>query len=397
LRVPDGEPGYENGDVVLTEEVSSPSYAACLDWMRDLPDGRAVSFDIWARGNFTRRLIYNREQGVTPLLVQASSVGQIRWAYRRLALLGVPVEFLYTGPISAPQRVAHLYPFDSPIDCGWGYIAALGDPALIRDRRWFLVIGTSRLMPEEIPTWLVEEASGAFLRGDVFVSPSELIGMSPDRPADGLTALSDVTGGVSISPELGPALAALDLEMPFVDGLTPADFDRLLTDFGEALEDFRAAFRELMSHYHESESAAKAAISQLRDEVEILAHSARAQRFRDFVARCRGKVRTIPTLVGVLTAVGAGLSGDPFTGAAATLTAGGILWDIWKQARALQPNLSGYRLRLFWQLGVHRARGGSKARLGEYPKKLPTEPEELGPYHWLCPPSNGMLFAAVKK
>src|SRR6266849_1093649 len=116
-----------------------PTYAMVLDWMRSSP-GRAVSFDIWARGNYTRHVIHSMHRNSAPLIVPFRWVDEMRWAYRRLALLGVPIEFVYMGGVSPPQRILHLYPADGVVnEGGWGYGAALGDVVQIRGKRWFEV------------------------------------------------------------------------------------------------------------------------------------------------------------------------------------------------------------------------------------------------------------------
>ena len=63
-----------------------------IDWMKELKSGRAVSFDIWARGNYMKRIIDHSRRGIPPLIVPFRKVSEMRWAYRRLALIGLPVE-----------------------------------------------------------------------------------------------------------------------------------------------------------------------------------------------------------------------------------------------------------------------------------------------------------------
>jgi hypothetical protein len=70
---------YENAKVILLQDVSPPSYQNVLDWMKITKD-RHVAFDFWARGNYTRRLIYQRNQGTPPLLVRVSRLDEIQWA-----------------------------------------------------------------------------------------------------------------------------------------------------------------------------------------------------------------------------------------------------------------------------------------------------------------------------
>lgn len=69
------------------ERLLPPRYDFALDWMT-ATEGRAVSLDIWARGNYTRRLIHHHQTGTVPLVVPIRSVEQMRWAYRRLGETG---------------------------------------------------------------------------------------------------------------------------------------------------------------------------------------------------------------------------------------------------------------------------------------------------------------------
>lgn len=123
----------------LAEQVRKPSYEFCLDWMQGT-SGPHASYDMWARGNFTRRLLHHRTARVHPLVVQVANVAEMRWAYRRLALLRCPIDFIYTGPLQPVGRILHLFPWDSTHDCGWGYVAAL-DPVVVKGRKWFTVLG----------------------------------------------------------------------------------------------------------------------------------------------------------------------------------------------------------------------------------------------------------------
>jgi len=148
---------YDNRVFTLSDPVEAPSYDKVLNWMLAI-SGRAASFDIWARGNFTRRLIYNRQNGIQPIMVAAETVDQMRWAHRRLSLVGYPVDFIYTGRLSAPQKILHLHPYDGVHDSGWGYIGATGTVTSINEQRWFPITGTSRLMPEKIMDWVLNEA-----------------------------------------------------------------------------------------------------------------------------------------------------------------------------------------------------------------------------------------------
>src|SRR6185295_4345535 len=90
-------------------------------------DGRCLLLDLWARGNYVRRLLFNRSDGIRPLLVQVSTIEEVRWSHRRLALLGLPVEFLWSGGLTPLGKVIHVgrRKGDDAWDAGWGYVFTL--------------------------------------------------------------------------------------------------------------------------------------------------------------------------------------------------------------------------------------------------------------------------------
>lgn len=276
---------YENRAFTLSDSVEAPSYDKILDWMLGI-SGRAASFDIWARGNFTRRLIYNRQNNIQPIIVAANTVDQMRWAFRRLSLVGYPVDFVYTGRLSAPQRILHLHPCDGVHDSGWGFMAALGSVASINDRRWFPIAGTSRLMPEKILDWVVNEASAPFSSGRIFVAPSELIGLPQSVEPNELNGIAEVTNGVPAINDVDASAALFDLEIPFIDGMAPDDFQSFLADHQDELSEFQSAFSAVMRGVNDVDDAKR----RLAAEVGGLTRSAKHQQFRTFISKCKGSL-----------------------------------------------------------------------------------------------------------
>lgn len=244
LHMEDQERGHENASYDLHMPVQAPSYNVCLDWMNELPGPCAVTFDFWSRGNFTRRLIYNRNVGVRPILVSVATAGQIRWAYRRLALAGLPVDFIYCGSLGTPQWVHHCQPLDVIHDSGWGYLAFPG--TILRSpsaRRWWLVLGYARLMPESVTRWIFEEGGQAFFNGRVYVAPAELIGLERAVRSQQSEGLAQTVNGATVGENADPAMAILDIELPWIDGMSPPDFEKLLVEHQEELKEFQISFR----------------------------------------------------------------------------------------------------------------------------------------------------------
>jgi hypothetical protein len=387
-------------DIPLTiaAEVEEPSYEACLGWMKELADERAITLDFWSRGNFVRRMLCHRNAGVEPLLVPASSPDQMRWAFRRLALLGVPVEFVYTGPMSEPRWVKHWHPLDIPIDSGWGYIVFAGTVVKSpSDRLWWPVLGFASLMPPSIPSWLAEEVPNSFLAGRVLVAPAELIGISPRGPMPEIDALAEVVRGVPTSQSADAATAILDLELPWIDGMSPGDFETLLADHEDELAEFHAAFRSLMAGNDGSLSSVRDAQERFRSAVTELHQSRRLAQFRAVVAKCKGSLASFPIAMGVLAAAGSVYAQDPFAGAAVIGAAGKALRELWTQARTEAQAATRSPLRLLFSLGVEKARFQSRRQSVRFSPVPLLQPTELTPCHWLCPPSGAGLRVAMPK
>jgi hypothetical protein len=390
---------YESERLDLSGVVDRPSYQVCIEWMKELPEARPETFDFWARGNFVRHLLYHRRGGSQPIFVEAGNPEEMRWVYRRLALAGVALELIYTGPLSKPQWIKHWQPLDDVvIDCGWGYIAFAG--TIVRSpsgRRYWPVLGYASLMPAEILQWLAEEAEQAFTSGRLFIAPAELIGLNRAPRVQHLRGLADMVDGGAVAESVDAALAGIELEIPWIDGMGSADFEKLLQDHRQELQEFQTAFRSLVAGYHASEADADLARRRVSDAVSELMRSSRHAAFRVFVNKCKGTLSTFPAAMGVLGAAGAAYSHDPFAGAAVVAAAGKVLRDLWRQSRSEARASSSSPYRVLLQLGMQKARfvsgpPGSGAGRGTHKRSA-----KLGPYHWLCPPTCGVRAAVVKK
>jgi hypothetical protein len=387
--------------VTLSTPVDVPSYDACIGWMRDLPQDRAITLDFWARGNFVRRVLHQRANDISPFLVPASHPTQMRWAFRRLALAGVPVDFVYTGPLSESRLVQHWHPLDIPIDSGWGYVVAAGTVVESKtDRSFWPVLGEAALMPDSVLQWLAEEVPNSFTAGRAFVAPAKLIGIESGAGARELDALADLTSAVPRSDVPDEAMAILDLEIPWIDGMSPSDFDKLLSDYRDDLTEFQSAFRILVSGYHASQTDFTATQARVRDAIDELYRSARREQFRSVVTKCKGQLSSFSLAMGVLAAAGAAYARDPFAGAAVIGTAGKVLRDLWNESRADVRSASRNPLRLLFKLGGEKPRLSAKSRPLSRVRPAPlVRPAELAltPYHWLCPPSGaGLRFLRFK-
>lgn len=379
----------------LGTDLGPPTYSDLVGWMRRLPEAElgGMALDIWARGNFTRRLVHHRNNGVRPVLLTASHASQMRWAYRRLALAGVPVDFIYTGPMPTPRWRVTWMPMDLEFSCGHGYFVAAASAVVDRlGDRWWPLGGLSSPMPEAVANWLIGEAGPGFEQGKVFAAPAPLVGLPSKRESSQHQALSDVAGGALATTEVDTACAVLDLEIPWIDGLQPVEFQKLLSDFGDDLEEFQSAFQGLVHGYSRSEDGAKFAHQRLEEAVACLLRSSRRQTFRLFIKDCGASLKTFPVAMGALAAAGAAFSGDPFAGAAVVAGAAKKLQETWQAARSSAGQTMSGSNRLLIKLGAEKGRSRRRLR-----RTRAIPPSDLGIFcqsgqlpepHWLCRPAS---------
>ncbi len=375
----------------------APKYDLLLDWMKSAR-GRSASLDFWARGNYARRLIHNNLNAVRPLQVSVQFVDEMRWTYRRLALLGVPIEFLWRGALSRPVRVSHLHPGepDSLWDAGWGYLAITNEIKM-RGRLWSEIFGYARLLPEVVGDWIVEEGPLAFSRGDVFVAPEELIGLS-SAADDVRTGFENLVGALPLRDSAMLSQTEeklLSLDLPVLDGMAPAEFDSMMADSPVELERLRVAFRRLAEA--SPHDRLEEFVSELNYEVSELALSDRARRFRATVTGLGGIVGTTAAALG--SAAGAtGAVGTALVAAAGGVAAAGLC-ECLRQASDSGLELRRNPLYLLWDLGRRKPFRRRRMPLRRHKlQRRKTAPDSLedGHFHWLSPPSCGVGFLFVK-
>lgn len=368
-----------------------------LDWMKAI-SGKPISFDYWARGNYIKHVLYQRQSNQTPIHISVHNAEQLRWAYRRLALLGMPVNFVYCGPLSMPQKVLHLHPWDALLDAGWGFMGALGSKTEINNREYFPIIGTSRLMPESILDCLIDEASSDFVRGRVFVAPADLIGLRKIPDDQKLLPVSDITDGVQIASNIKSSSALMDLELPYVDGMNPIEFQKFLKDHEGELARFQACFRKLFTSSSSSENYLNEIISELRQEVADICHSQKYHKMRQLVSVLEGTFATIVVTLGAVSkAVPSTIAS--LAGIAAAGVAGKTLFDLWKQIIENKAIIEKQSYAILWRLGVtkpSKVKCLPRTKVGNIFKKLPKEDFKSMSFHWLCPPKPGILIPSVK-
>lgn len=392
---PQSNADYVDAKVDLYQEVSEPSYNNVMDWMRGC-DGRHVAFDFWARGNYTRRLIYQRSQKIEPLLVQVSYVDEMRWAYRRLALLGLPVEFVYCGDVSKSSKVFHMSNVSGEFlwDAGWGYYATME-----KNKGQYIagLLGYANLMPETLVDWLIDEVSEDFIDGKVFVSPAELIGINPRFSDEGLSKLAGITRGAPMSSNYEVTKAALELNMPYLDNMSPHAFRKFLNDHEGELVRFQRAFRNLVAAREKSEQQLKDYIEELKHEIAELTVSGKHENTRKNILKLGGMLGTFTAsfAMAIQTQASSLLS---IVGAAGMGAAAAGLLDLWKQATEREQNMAANPYFILWKLGMSRpseVKRTSKVKIAKPPKLSPEQFALNAAHHWLCPPTTGVKFLVV--
>lgn len=384
----------------ITAEVTEPSYRAALKWMQtgNLPN---ISYDCWSRGNYTRRLLWQHLNGMTQLNVAVKSVEEIRWAYPRLALLGMPIEFVYTGPIHKEGKALTLYPSDMTFDAGWGYMVILQKSARkIRGQYWYPIVGNVRPMPDDVVSWLAREADEPFVRGEVSIAPAELIGFNTKGLQVGLSVLAEIGGGIPVSPDLSMAQTLLDLELPYLDNLSVNAIEKFRRDHDPELAVFRLTLRKLITNIQPSATPQAEIIQELKTYVAELRLSAKYASLQRDVLKLGGILATFSASLGALiqNPTNVTVSTLGFAGVSAASIA---LIDLLKQAREAKWRLAENPCFVLWKLGVRSESDVRATRRTPIvsPPPVNSKLTELIPdvVHWLCPPTNGFLFPVVRK
>ena len=393
---------YKDGGINLFTKVTKPSYDVALDLMRTIENPQ-VSLDFWARGNYTRRLIYNLNNEVQPLVIPVRNIGEMSWAYKRLALIDIPVEFIVIENLSKPSKVLHLCPTDINFDSGWGYIGALGSVKKIKDREVFPIIGNARLLPEYFARWIIDEVPQEFVDGKVFISPANLVGIDNKQYHNGIRILSNIYNGGTVEENELTAENILKLDIPFLDNISIAKQRKLLKNYEPELKQFRMAFRELISSNFDSQKDTNYYIEKLNYEVSEIRHAKKNQGFRMAIKKNNGILTILTATLPLADVVTQGVNSMSsllnFTSVGALCGAASIFSQIWKQYKDSKTIVKKNPFSMFWHLGISKPNIRNKHLVSriKVPKDRIIDLNVDGSFHWLTPPQNGLGFLGVKK
>jgi hypothetical protein len=395
---------YGSSRISVDEDFSGPSYKQLLDWSKDA-ESRTLALDIWARGNYIKYLMERRRDPDPTIIIPFQYLDELRCYYRRMAIMGLPAHFIYTGDLPQAMKCLCLHPGDKGymIDAGGGWIAALGSTSRIRGRNWFPIMGCSRPMPEVFAEWLTTEAATDFARGHAFVSPAELIGMPRAYLSDGIEMAAEINESAPFLPQVTAAELMFNLELPYIDEMDHATFSKIMEDNDFRLERFRHALKKLVKS--QSVTEASEVISELKDEVAQIQLSDNTFAFRKTISQFGGVFTTFGAGISAVgAAMGRGLASldtiGPTIAGAATAGAVAAFVDIWKQCSERSLKRRENKFSIFWDLGVKKPgdlkRRRSLTKIRKFNKFEPILLNESFDCHWLCEPGS-MQFLAVRR
>jgi hypothetical protein len=380
----------------LDVESRPPNYDIALEWMQNT-SAPHVSYDIWARGNYTSRLIDLRKRDVRPLLIAVKTVAEMQWAYRRTALLGIPVEFIYTGGVSATQKILHIYPEQEYWDGACGYIVAAGSKARMKGRDWYPIFGYSQLMPRQFAHWLATEVADEFRNGEIFVSPAEHVGIDPHNQTPGTDAIAGLNNGVPFGPIERQAELLASIELPVLDKMRPRDFSKFLKTHENELARFRHAFSKLGNL--EPGNKFDDALAEIRYEVSELCLSDSCASLRNTALKMGGTIALSAAVVGsVLSSSNLSLATAAVVGVG---TAASILEKLYDHhaSSGLEKRKNPYYVG--FKLGMDKINAipqkFSARRFGNLIQQTPVQTAGLSDLHWLTSREEGIKLLAVRR
>lgn len=87
-----------------------PHYTELVEWWKCWPQARPELLDFWARGGYVNRLLHRRQNDGYCVTVAVRLVDEIEHALKRMILLGVEVDLVWTGDLTPP--VMNIAPLD---------------------------------------------------------------------------------------------------------------------------------------------------------------------------------------------------------------------------------------------------------------------------------------------
>lgn len=379
------DPGYDDARVNLASEVKRPSYEAALEWMEAIPKQKAVSFDFWNRGNYTRHLLYNRARSAQPLIVRISNLAELKAAYRRLTLLGIPMDFVYSGNDCWSGYTMSLLNKEHFIDSGWGYMCAAGSEASIdggKTHDYAPIMGSGTYLPDPIVDWVITEGREAFNSGSLSVAPAASVGIVPMRVDSRYNQLAGIAGGLPLTDRTGGADVLLSLDLPVLDGLSTEGFREFLADNRAEVHAFRGAFGDVMQGTARGPDGVADTVAVMRREVENMRSLVRRARIRTVMAGVESVATVSTVTLSLMKGANPAILAGSVPAAALALT------DLYLQLQEQEQGRVDHSYGLLWRLGAHNPH---QVRTPPPQAVAQTDSTKKG-MHWLCPPTPGMMI-----
>ncbi len=379
--------------VELPEVVAVPNYDTLIDWWELWPEAKPVHLDFWARGNYVRHLLSRKDSQRSGCIVRVEYLDEIEFALKRLALLGLKVDFVWHGMVSEPQLVIVPQDVDYEDSGGWGYTVAAGDKFSEQrgGKEWCPAIGWASLLPDTVTEWLGTEAKEFVRSGDIFVAPVQHLGLSKHPGGKTEEEFQRISESMTLMGERAKIKAIFKIDLPYLEGMGIKDVKKFCDDYKDSLMLFQGALHKLVKQSpQESEYAlVKELVAEIKEGIAILTLSDKAANARKLLLHVGAAISSISLTIGLrlgippseatvgIAAAASGLIGQysQILESRAQMKKNPF-YAIWAFQKGKGPKNTFYQHKLF--------DGYSQFKLAKK-KGIP-------PYHWLSPPTPGWII-----
>lgn len=360
-------------------EATNPNYSTLMKWWRIWPEARPELLDFWARGGYVQRNIWRQKNPKASLTIGVRYIDEIEFAIRRLALLGIEMDFLWIGDVSPPSLI--IAPQDADYDGvgGWGYTTCAG--SRFGDHRgeaeWVPAMAWAHRMPDNLTDWIFEQASDFFSTGQAFVAPAESVGLSKNI-GDGVSRLyesfSNTTTVFDVKTK-GQIITEIDI--PKIDGLSIGDLHKFCEDYKPELDSFRTAIKELIDA---NDGDVTTCVKKINDAVKQMESSNSHASMRKMIIASGGALAAFN--LGLASGVAAKAVGAGF------VAHGALQW--WCEKTIARREARAKPFWPIWKMKKGKQRSQFREpQLSAGLGSLTMSPSPAGLSHWLAPPQAG--------
>ena len=373
--------------------IDPPEYGTLLSWWDSWPQARPELLDFWARGNFARRVLSRGTRKQAACLVRVRYIDELDAALKRLALLGIEVDFAWTGSVTAPGLVLAPQHVDYEDSGGWGYITAAGDE-MADDRGnldWCPALGVASLLPDTVTDWLAEEAAEFLSSGKLLVCPVDNIGLLTVPSQESEMNFGTVANSMSLLNTASLAKVIFELELPMLEGISVRDTYRFCQDHRDSLTRFQTALGKLLDEDAEmDDTRLSKVVAEIRDSVAELRLSHGSLSLRKQLTALGASISAFGITVGVQL----GLA--PAAATVGSVAAAIGIMGLWHRNIEAEAGLRAKPYYALWKLEGHgTTKPGWRSR--PWSTKLdriaattpPLSENQPPPYHWLTEPTAG--------